>query len=277
MESNLNQRSTTVVDGVECPVYGGTHGPDVIDIRTLGKQAGKFTYDPGFTSTASCESQITFIDGDEGILLYRGYPIDQLAEESDFIETAYLLLHGDLPSPDALAQFRHDITYHTMVHEHFKNFIHGFRRDAHPMAVMCGAVGALSAFYHDSTDVANPEHRRIAVHRMIAKMPTIAAMAYKYMVGQPFVFPQNKLHYTENFMHMCFAVPAEDYEINKIAASALDKIFILHMDHEQKRVHLDGSPCGLIPAPTLLRVLLLALPAFGGLLMAAPTKQLSGC
>jgi citrate synthase len=245
MESKLNQSGTTTIDGVEFPIYSGTHGQDVIDIRSLGKKTGKFTFDPGYTSTASCESQITFIDGDEGILLYRGYPIDQLAEQSDFIETAYLLLHGSLPNEGELSEFRDHITYHTMVHEHFKNFINGFRRDAHPMAVMCGAVGALSAFYHDSTDITDTDHRMIAVHRMIAKMPTIAAMAYKYNVGQPFVFPRNDLHYTENFLNMCFAVPAEQYEISKVAASALDKIFILHMDHEQNAststVRLAGS------------------------------------
>lgn len=245
MESKLTQAGTTQVDGLDFPIYQGTHGQDVIDIRSLGRDSGKFTFDPGYTSTASCESQITFIDGDEGTLLYRGYPIEQLAQQSDFIETSYLLLHGELPSDSELATFRHNITYHTMVHEHFKNFFNGFRRDAHPMAVMCGAVGALSAFYHDSTDVNNPEHRQVAVHRMIAKMPTIAAMAYKYTVGQPFVGPRNNLQYTENFMNMCFSVPAEDYEVSKVCASALDKIFILHMDHEQNAststVRLAGS------------------------------------
>ncbi|MEM6650411.1 MAG: citrate synthase [Pseudomonadota bacterium] len=245
MESKLNQKGSTTVDGTEFPIYAGTHGNDVIDIRALGKNTGKFTFDPGFTSTASCESQITYIDGDEGTLLYRGFPIDQLAEGSDFIESAYILLHGELPSQSELDSFRTSITYHTMVHEHFKNFFNGFRRDAHPMAVMCGAVGALSAFYHDSTDINDPEHRMIAVHRMIAKMPTIVAMAYKYTVGQPFVFPRNDLHYTENFLQMCFAVPAEEYEISRVCASALDKIFILHMDHEQNAststVRLAGS------------------------------------
>lgn len=245
MESHLTQSGTSRIDEGEFPVYKATLGNDVIDIRTLTKQTGKFTFDPGFTSTASTESKITYIDGEEGTLLYRGYPIDELAEQSDFIETAYLLLHGELPTADQLGVFRHNITYHTMVHEHFKNFFGGFRRDAHPMAVMCGAVGALSAFYHDSTDINNPEHRIISTHRMIAKMPTIAAMAYKYIMGQPFIHPRNDLHYTENFLRMCFAVPAEDYEVNKIAASALDKIFILHMDHEQNAststVRLAGS------------------------------------
>ncbi len=245
MESKLIKTGTTEIDGLEFPVYEGTHGQDVIDIRALGKQTDKFTFDPGYTSTASCESQITFIDGDEGTLLYRGYPIEQLAENSDFIEAAYVLLGGDLPNAQELEDFRNNITYHTMVHEHFKNFFNGFRRDAHPMAVMCGAVGALSAFYHDSTDVNNPEHRQVAVHRMIAKMPTIAAMAYKYTVGQPFVFPRNDLQYTENFLNMCFSVPAEDYKVSEVCASALDKIFILHMDHEQNAststVRLAGS------------------------------------
>lgn len=245
MESTLTPKGSVKLGDAELPVYGGTRGNDVIDIRTLNKQTGKFTFDPGFTATASCESKITFIDGDEGMLLYRGYPIEQLAENSDFVETAYLLLKGDLPSGDELASFRHSITYHTMVHEQFKIFFNGFRRDAHPMAVMCGAVGALSAFYHDSTDINDPEHRKISIHRLIAKMPTIVAMAYKYNTGQPFVFPKNDLGYTENFLNMCFSVPAEDYEINKICASALDKIFILHMDHEQNAststVRLAGS------------------------------------
>ena len=245
MESKLNQTGTAQVEGTEFPVYSGTHGNDVIDIRGLTKATGKFTFDPGFTSTASCESQITFIDGDEGTLLYRGYPIEQLAEHSDSIETAYLLLNGELPTGAECAEFRHSITYHTMVHEHFKAFLQGFRRDAHPMAIMCGAVGALSAFYHDSTDIHDPEHRKVATHRMIAKIPTIAAMAYKYTVGQPFVHPRNDLHYTENFLRMCFSVPAEDYEVDKTLAAALDKIFILHMDHEQNAststVRLAGS------------------------------------
>ncbi|GGY52364.1 citrate synthase [Parvularcula lutaonensis] len=245
MQSKIQQAGTAIIEGTEFPVYKGTHGNEVIDIRNLTKVTGKFTFDPGFTSTASCESQITFIDGDEGMLLYRGYPIEQLAEQADFIETAYLLLEGELPTREECAKFRNDITYHTMVHEHFLKFFDGFRRDAHPMAIMCGAVGALSAFYHDSTDIHDPEARKIAVHRMIAKMPTIAAMAYKYTIGQPFVYPRNDLHYTENFMHMCFSVPAEDYEVNKTLASALDKIFILHMDHEQNAststVRLAGS------------------------------------
>jgi citrate synthase len=218
---------------VDLPVLAGVHGPDVIDIRKLYAETGAFTYDPGFTSTASCESQITFIDGDKGVLLYRGYPIEQLAEKSTFIEVCYLLLHGELPNGGELKQFTHDITYHTMVHEQLTRFFQGFRRDAHPMAVMVGVVGALAAFYHDSTDIEDPVQRMIASHRLIAKVPTIAAMAYKYSIGQPFVYPQNALDYTTNFMRMCFAVPAEEYKPNPVLARALDKIFILHADHEQ--------------------------------------------
>ncbi len=230
---------------IDLPVSRGTVGPDVVDIRKLYSDANLFTYDPGFTATASCESGITYIDGDEGVLLYRGYPIDQLAEHSDFIEVCYLLLHGELPSPDALKTFRTQITRHTMVHEQISQFFRGFRRDAHPMAVMCGVVGALSAFYHDSTDIEDPQQRTIASHRMIAKMPTIAAMAYKYSIGQPFVYPRNELNYSENFLRMCFAVPAEDYKVNPVLARALDRIFILHADHEQNAststVRLAGS------------------------------------
>ncbi len=230
---------------IELPVYSGTVGPDVVDISKFYKESDHFTLDPGFTSTASCESQITFIDGDKGTLLYRGYPIDELAENSNFIEVAYLLLQGELPNEEEYQQFNHNITYHTMVHEQFKTFFNGFRRDAHPMAIMCGAVGALSAFYHDSTDVTDQRQRVVATHRMIAKMPTIAAMAHKYTVGQPYIHPRNDLDYTENFMQMMFAVPAEKYEINPVLAKALDKIFILHMDHEQNAststVRLAGS------------------------------------
>ncbi|MDZ7627281.1 MAG: citrate synthase [Parvularculaceae bacterium] len=230
---------------VDLPVFSGTHGPKVVDFRKFYADTDLFTFDPGFTSTASCESKITFIDGDEGILLYRGVPIEQLAEQSHFLETAYLLLHGELPSVKQSRQFNYDITMHTMVHEQLKNFYNGFRRDAHPMAIMVGVVGALAAFYHDSTDINDPKQREIASHRMIAKMPTLAAMAYKYSIGQPFIFPQNNLDYTENFMRMCFAVPAEDYKVNKVLADALDKIFILHMDHEQNAststVRLAGS------------------------------------
>jgi citrate synthase len=217
----------------------------VVDIRSFYKSTGCFTFDPGFTSTASCESQITFIDGDEGILLYRGYPIEELAEHSDFLEVAYLLLHGDLATKAKQAEFNHAITMHTMVHEQLKRFYNGFRSDAHPMAIMVGVVGALSAFYHDSTDINDPVQRVIASHRLIAKIPTLAAMAYKYSIGQPFIFPRNDLGYTANFMNMCFAVPAEEYKLNPVLVDALDKIFILHMDHEQNAststVRLAGS------------------------------------
>ncbi|NOT38966.1 MAG: citrate (Si)-synthase [Alphaproteobacteria bacterium] len=240
--------SATVVIGnksIELPISRGTIGPDVVDVRKLYSDGDVFTYDPGFTSTASCESAITYIDGDEGVLLYRGYPIEQLAEHSDFIEVCYLLLHGDLPSADQLKTFRNAITRHTMVHEQISMFFRGFRRDAHPMAVMCGVVGALSAFYHDSTDINDPMQRTIASHRMIAKMPTIAAMAYKYSIGQPFIYPQNNLNYSENFLRMCFAVPAEEHKSNPVLARALDRIFILHADHEQNAststVRLAGS------------------------------------
>jgi citrate synthase len=229
----------------ELPAFDGTEGPTVIDIRKLYGQADVFTYDPGFTSTASCESDITFIDGDKGILLYRGYPIDQLAEHSSFLEVCYLLLYGELPDKKQMAAFDKAITTHTMVHDQMSSFFHGFRRDAHPMAVMCGVVGALSAFYHDSTDINDPRQREIASHRLVAKMPTIAAMAYKYTVGQPFVYPLNSLGYTENFLRMTFSVPAEEYKVNPILARALDTIFILHADHEQNAststVRLAGS------------------------------------
>jgi citrate synthase len=217
----------------ELPAFRGTDGPDVIDIRKLYGDADVFTYDPGFTSTANCESNITFIDGDKGILLYRGYSIDQLAEHSNFLEVCFLLLYGELPSKKQMAEFDRAITMHTMVHEQLASFLRGFRRDAHPMAIMCGVVGALSAFYHDSTDINDPRQREIASHRLVAKMPTIAAMAYKYSLGQPFVYPRNELHYTENFLRMAFSVPAEDYKINPVLARALDTIFILHADHEQ--------------------------------------------
>ncbi|HEY0299999.1 MAG TPA: citrate synthase, partial [Rhizomicrobium sp.] len=229
----------------ELPAFSGTAGPEVLDIRKLYGAADVFTYDPGFTSTASCESDITFIDGDKGILLYRGYSIDQLAEHSSFLEVCYLLLHGDLPNRDEKTKFERSITMHTMVHEQLAQFFRGFRRDAHPMAVMCGVVGALSAFYHDSTDINDPKQREIASHRLIAKMPTLAAMAYKYTLGQPFVYPHNSLGYTENFLRMTFSVPAEEYKVNPVLARALDTIFILHADHEQNAststVRLAGS------------------------------------
>jgi citrate synthase len=229
----------------EFNVRKGSVGPDVIDISTLYRDTGAFTYDPGFTSTASCESKITFIDGDEGVLLHRGYAIEDLAEHCDFLEVAYLLMNGDLPNLSEKAKFEHDITYHTMVHEQMANFFRGFRRDAHPMAIMCGVVGAMSAFYHDSTDIDDPRQRMIASYRLIAKMPTIAAMAYKYSVGQPFMYPQNKLTYAQNFLQMTFGVPAEPYVDNPILSEAMDKIFILHADHEQNAststVRLAGS------------------------------------
>ena len=230
---------------LDYPVIVGSVGPDVIDIRKLYAQTGDFTYDPGFTSTAACESAITYIDGDAGILLHRGYPIDQLAEHSSFMEVSYLLLNGELPSGPELEKFSTTITRHTMLHEQMATFFRGFRRDAHPMAIMCGAVGALSAFYHDSTDITDPTQRMIASHRLIAKMPTIAAMAYQYSVGRPFLYPQNSLSYTGNFLRMTFGNPAEPYEINPVVEKAMDKIFILHADHEQNAststVRLAGS------------------------------------
>src|SRR6202171_5346113 len=227
------------------PIHEGTIGPSVIDIGKLYAQAGIFTYDPGYTSTGSCESKITYIDGDEGVLLYRGYPIEQLAEHGDFLETCYLLLYGELPTPSQKADFDYRVTRHTMVHEQMSRFFQGFRRDAHPMAVMTGCVGALSAFYHDSTDISDPYQRMIASIRMIAKLPTLAAMAYKYSVGQPFVYPKNDLDYASNFLRMCYAVPTEDYKPNPVLARAMDRIFILHADHEQNAspstVRLAGS------------------------------------
>src|SRR5438477_2169879 len=227
------------------PIQEGTIGPSVLDIAKLYSQTGMFTYDPGFTSTGSCESKITYIDGDEGVLLYRGYPIEQLAEHGDFLETCYLLLYGELPTAAQRADFVKRVTNHTMVHEQMSRFFQGYRRDAHPMAVMVGTVGALSAFYHDSTDISDPQQRMIASIRMIAKMPTIAAMAYKYSIGQPFIYPKNDLDYATNFLRMCFAVPSEDYKPNPVLARAMDRIFILHADHEQNAststVRLAGS------------------------------------
>jgi citrate synthase len=230
--------SVTLIDNstgkqVILPLIGGSVGPKVIDIRKLYAETGYFTFDPGYTSTGSCESAITYIDGDAGILLYRGYPIEQLAEQSDFMEVCYLLLNGELPKPAEKTKFERDITLHTMVHEQLSTFYRGFRRDAHPMAVMCGVVGALSAFYHDSTDVHDPRQRVIASYRLIAKMPTIAAMAFKYTLGQPFVYPKNSLTFPENFLHMCFAVPCEDYVVNPVLAKAMDRILMLQADHEQ--------------------------------------------
>jgi citrate synthase len=229
----------------ELPVAKGTLGPDVIDISKLYSDGKVFTFDPGFTSTAACESKITYIDGDEGVLLHRGYPIDQLAENGDFIETCYLLYYGELPNQAQRRSFEHAITHHTMIHEQMARFYQGFRRDAHPMAVMVAVVGAMSAFYHDSTDINDPRQREIASHRMIAKLPTIAAMAYKYHIGQPFVYPRNDLSYAANFLNMCFAVPCEEYKVNPILARAMDRIFMLHADHEQNAststVRLAGS------------------------------------
>jgi citrate synthase len=236
MDSKTNTKTATLTVNdktVDFPVLGGTVGPEVVDISKLYAQTGMFTYDPGFTSTASCESKITYIDGDEGILLYRGYPIAQLAEQGDFLETCYLLLYGELPTPAQKADFDDRITRHTMVHEQMARFFQGFRRDAHPMAVMVASVGALAAFYHDSTDINDPHQRMVASMRMIAKIPTLAAMAFKYNVGQPFVYPKNSLSYAANFLRMCFAVPCDEYKVNPVMAEALDKIFILHADHEQ--------------------------------------------
>ncbi len=230
---------------IDMPVRSGTLGPDVIDVGKLYKESGCFNYDPGFTSTANCSSKITYIDGDKGVLLHGGYPIDQLADNSNYIEVCYLLLNGQLPTESEYKDFESAITHHTMVHEQMSRFFTGFRRDAHPMAIMCGVVGALSAFYHDSTDINDPEQRTIAARRLIAKMPTIAAMAYKYSAGQPFIYPRNDLDYTSNFLQMCFAVPCEPYTVNPVIARALDRIFILHADHEQNAststVRLAGS------------------------------------
>ncbi|MCH7937348.1 MAG: citrate (Si)-synthase [Proteobacteria bacterium] len=229
----------------ELPILKGTLGPDVIDVRKLYAQTNCFTYDPGFTSTGSCESKITFIDGEKGILLYRGYPIDVLAEHSDFMEVCYLLLYGELPTPGQKKKFEKGITYHTMLHEQLNYFFRGFRRDTHPMAVMCGVTGALSAFYHDSTDISDPHHRMVASYRLIAKMPTIAAMAYKFSIGQPFMYPRNELNYAENFLYMMFGNPCEEFKVNPVLAKALDRILILHADHEQNAststVRLAGS------------------------------------
>ncbi|NQV45322.1 MAG: citrate (Si)-synthase [Rhodospirillales bacterium] len=247
---NATNDSFTLTDNrsgksYELPVLHATAGPDVIDVRKLYADSDCFTYDPGFTSTGSCESKITFIDGEKGILLYRGLPIDELAEQSDFPETCYLLLYGELPNAEQKRKFENDITYHTMIHEQINYFFRGFRRDAHPMAVMCGVVGALSAFYHDSTDITDPKHRLVASYRLIAKMPTLAAMAYKFSVGQPFVYPRNDLRYAENFLHMMFSTPCETYRVNPVVARAMDRILILHADHEQNAststVRLAGS------------------------------------
>ncbi|MBF24527.1 citrate synthase [Neopusillimonas maritima] len=229
---------------VEFPVYQGTIGPDVIDIRKLYGQTGMFTYDPGFLATASCESAITYIDGDKGQLLYRGYPIEQLAENCDFMDVSYLILNGELPDANQKQDFDSLVTHHTMVHEQLQLFMRGFRRDAHPMAVLTGLVGALSAFYHDSTDITNARHREISAIRLIAKMPTLVAMAYKYNQGQPYIYPRNDLSYTGNFLRMMFATPCEDYQVNEVVERALDRIFILHADHEQNASTSTVRLCG---------------------------------
>lgn len=259
----------------EMPVRSGTTGPDVVDIGRLYRETGMFTYDPGFTSTANCSSKITYIDGDQGILLHRGYPIDELAENSHFIEVCYLLLHGKLPTKAEAAAFESTITRHTMLHEQMARFFTGFRRDAHPMAIMTGTVGALSAFYHDSTDITDQKQRIIASHRMIAKMPTIAAMAYKYSIGQPFIYPRNDLDFTSNFLQMCFAVPCEPYKVDPVIARALDRIFILHADHEQNAststVRLAGSSGANPFACVAAGIACLWGPAHGGANEAALT------
>ena len=241
-----DKKAQLSVDGktIEFPIYSGTVGPDVIDVRSLVSE-GLFTFDPGFVSTAACESKITYIDGANGVLLHRGYPIEQLAENSDYLELCHLLLHGELPTKEESEAFRITVRNHTMVHDQVNHFFRGFRRDAHPMAIMCGVVGALSAFYHDSLDIADEKHREVAAYRLIAKMPTLAAMCYKYTQGQPFMYPRNDLNYAENFLHMMFGVPCEETKVNPIIAKAMDKIFILHADHEQNAststVRLAGS------------------------------------
>ena len=232
-------------ESIKLPVLEGSEGPAVIDVRKLYAQTGHFTFDPSFTSTGSCKSRITYIDGEKGILMHRGYQISDLAEKSSFTEVCYLLLYGDLPDRQQKEKFEHDITYHTMVNEQLNFFYRGFRRDAHPMSIMCGVVGALSAFYHDSLDINDPNQREISAHRLIAKVATLGAMTYKYSIGQPFMYPRNDLSFAENFLYMCFAVPAEPYKVNPILARAMDKIFILHADHEQNAststVRLAGS------------------------------------
>lgn len=242
-----DQKATLTIDGkepIELPIYSGTMGPDVVDVRGLLKH-GLFTYDPGFVSTASCDSEITYIDGDKGILLHRGYPIEELADNADYLETCYLLLHGNLPTAEEKAKFNHMIMHHTMVHQQIHTFFDGFRRDSHPMAIMVAVVGALAAFYHDSLDITDKDHREITAHRLISKMPTLAAMVYKYSIGQPFTFPRNDLDYASNFLHMMFSHPCEEYKVNPVMAAAMDKIFILHADHEQNAststVRLTGS------------------------------------
>ncbi|MCL6414505.1 citrate synthase [Aestuariirhabdus sp. Z084] len=244
MAEKTAQLTIEGIGTIDLPMYSGTTGPDVVDVRGLTPK-GLFTFDPGFVSTAACESKITYIDGDKGVLLHRGYPIDQLAEKSDYLETCFLLLYGELPNKEEKEKFAGTIRNHTMLHEQLNHFFNGFRRDAHPMAVMCGVVGALSAFYHDSLDIGNERHREVAAYRLIAKMPTIAAMVYKYSIGQPFMFPRNDLSYAGNFLHMMFATPCEEYVVNPVLERAMDRIFLLHADHEQNAststVRLAGS------------------------------------
>ena len=247
MDTEQRMAQLTLSDGrsFQLPELSGTVGPDVVDVRALYRDAGVFTYDPGYTSTGSCESRITYIDGERGILLHRGYRIEDLAQNCDFLEVAYLLLRGELPNADSNREFAYTISRHTMLHEQLSYLFRGFRRDAHAMAILCGVVGALSAFYHDSTDITDPHQRMVASHRLIAKIPTIATMAYKYSIGQPFIYPRNDLDYAENFLHMMFAVPAEEYVINDVLARAMNRILILHADHEQNAststVRLAGS------------------------------------
>ena len=260
-------------DSVELPIHDGTLGPSVMDISTLYKRTGMFTFDPGYTSTAACESKITFIDGEKGELLYRGYPIDQLAEKSHYLEVCYLLLYGELPDAAQMEDFESRVTRHTMLHEQMQYFYRGFRRDAHPMAIVCGVVGAMSAFYHDSTDIHDPWQREVATIRLIAKMPTIVAWAYKYSIGQPFVYPRNDLDYASDFLNMCFSVPSEDYVIDPIIARAMDRIFTLHADHEQNAststVRLAGSSQANPFACIAAGVACLWGPAHGGANQAA--------
>ena len=261
---------------LDFPVLSGSTGPDVVDIRPLYSKTGYFTYDPGFLSTASCTSAITYIDGDQGVLLYRGYPIEQLAVHCDFLEVCYLLLNGELPNKTQKKEFVDIVTHHTMVHEQLARLYQGFRRDAHPMAVMVGVVGALSAFYHDALDINNPQHRTISAFRLIAKMPTIVAMSYKYSIGQPFMYPKNDLSYTANFMRMMFAVPAEEYKPNDVLVRAMDRIFILHADHEQNAststVRLSGSS-GANPYACIAA----GIACLWGPAHAAPTRRASRC
>ncbi len=283
-----NKATLSFSDGsapVELPVYSGTVGPQVVDIRKLYAQTGRFTFDPGFMSTAACESKITYIDGDKGELLYRGYPIEQLAQHCDYLQTCYLLLNGELPDEDQRRDFEYRVTHHTMVHEQMARFLQGFRRDAHPMAVLVGMVGALSAFYHDSLDINDPEHRFVSAIRLIAKMPTLVAMAYKYSMGQPFMYPMNDLSYSANFMRMMFGTPCEPYQPNEVLVRALDRILILHADHEQNAststVRLAGSSGANPFACIAAGIATLWGPAHGGaneacLVMLREIQQMGG-